>query len=801
MRLLVLSQLRFLRHAPWSAATALLGVILGVASVVAVHLIGVGVQRSLDEATPPHLAGLSHVLERPDLTADQYFDLRDRWRSRPGSAVSALVPMVEGRAVSGGRRILVVGIDWLAMPAGAGPASAVPTEVLTGEAVLADGETELAEGDVVSLGGRALRVARILESGLGAAVFADIAAAQVVLEQPPGRVSRIGVAVEEPWAQARRWLDRLMPGLSAGLPGAGTAAVPEALSVLLNGPEWRVRPVAAERPSAGFARAILFNLGALGTLALLVAWFLIYQVAVIWLRRQRLLLRRLHVMGASPGELRRAFLAVFVALGMVATAAGLAAGSGLASLLVTLSERGAGVAASGAAVPWVDAWVIVKAVASGLGVCLLGGYGAFARAWRPRAGSAARSWILATPALLAVAVAGVVWEATGMLGGFAAILAMSLAAVALVSPLLTAIRAAGFRLRLRLLHRLAVREAVAYPGVLGVALGALTLAVATGIGIATMVDSFRLDFIRMLESRLSGDLYVYDAAPQMPGVARWLEAQPEVAAVRPAGRARVRLQGEPVELGYARFDAAESARYGHPRALEPGAALVSEQLARRLDLEPGDAVAAPEGRLVVAGVFPGFGDPLGRVLVNTDTVSRFGLAPRFDRLAVDLAAPGEALTARLAQRFPALSVQSRTALRAQALAIFERTFAITRALTLLALLVAVVAMYNALTAQRLQQAPVLRLLRAQGLDRREARRLALMRSGIAGAVAMVLALPLGLAMAWTLCHVINPRSFGWTVNLHLSWQAWLGPLLLGMAAALLAGALPAPRERGTVDDA
>jgi putative ABC transport system permease protein len=65
---------------------------------------------------------------------------------------------------------------------------------------------------------------------------------------------------------------------------------------------------------------------------------------------------------------------------------------------------------------------------------------------------------------------------------------------------------------------------------------------------------------------------------------------------------------------------------------------------------------------------------------------------------------------------------------------------------------------------------------------------------------MILALPLGLAMAWTLCTVINPRSFGWTVDLHLAVSAWLPPLLLGLLAAVLTGALPAPRERGVVHE-
>lgn len=124
----------------------------------------------------------------------------------------------------------------------------------------------------------------------------------------------------------------------------------------------------------------------------------------------------------------------------------------------------------------------------------------------------------------------------------------------------------------------------------------------------------------------------------------------------------------------------------------------------------------------------------------------------------------------------------------------------TRALTLLALLVAGVGIYNALTALRLNQAPTRRLLEAQGVLPRELALVTLTRAGSVGAVAVIVALPLGLAMAWVLCHVINPRAFGWTIGLQLDAGGWLPPLILGLVATLVAGLLPAPREGGGLDE-
>jgi len=810
VKLLLKSQVRFLARSPWSAATALVGVALGVASVVAVHLIGAEVQRSLDAAAPPHLRTLSHVLDRDALDAEDYFTLRDAWRKQPGVGLRGLVPLVEGQVLVGGEPAQLTGADWLTLPpptAGDDAPLSVPDTVLVGRAVLADSALELEAGDAVVLGGREVTVAEVLDTGLGDALFADIALAHHLLGAGPGRVDRVGLALEDPWALWRQRLDRLMPGIGAGLPETGSDDVRTLLATLTPGaaPGWRIFDAAAERPSAALARSVLFNLGALGTLALLVSWFLIHQVGVIWLRRQRLVLSRLHELGAAPGSLRQAFLLLFVGIGAISTVIGVLLGSWLAAALLELSTTAVEVSASAGTAAALDAWVLGKAVVSGVGVCLVGGLGAFAREWRPGASAPGRR--LALVALLAVIIgAGIGIEATGVLGGFAAIFAMSLIGVAAVSPVLASLRRGLVSRRMqwmRLLTRLALREVAWYPRVLSVALAALTLAIATSIGIGVMVESFRADFQRMLELRLAGDLYVYDVDGRVEAVAAWLDDRAEVARLGRFGENRTRLGGVPVDVGFARFDAAESARYGHDQALAAGEVLVSERLLRDLDLSVGESLRTESGSLRIAGMFPGFGDPRGRVLVDVASLDRLDLEPRFTRISVDLV-PGTdpgTLSGPLTAGFPGVSVESRQAVRALALDIFDRTFAITQALTLLALLVAVVGTYNALTALRLQQASTTRLLEAQGVDRGGARRIALVRAGTVGGVAVALALPLGLAMAWTLCAVINPRSFGWTVALDVPLSGWLPPVLLGLAAALLTGALPAPRERGALHEA
>ncbi len=798
MRLLAKSQMRFLLRVPWSALTALVGLTLGVASVVAVHQISAGVDGSLRDTTPPHLTEVTHLLDAPGLDARGYFSLRARWRLGEYPEIAAMVPIVEGQLVIEGRSVTVIGADWLALGTRSTggswtteSGSGLPViDMLAESQVLIGSELGLSEGQTVTANGRAYAVAGVLDASLGPVLFADIGVVHELLQLPPQALSYIGIQVKDSRLSWRSAMERLMPGLSAGLP---EPAAPRALMT-----DWRVRPVAQDLPSASFARSVLFNLGALGSLALVVAWFLIYQVAVIWLQRQRLLITRLIALGVRPREFCAGFLLSFASFGICATALGILLGQTLSGLLVRLSTAGH---TNVPGLPELDLWVLGKAVVAGLGVCIVGGGAAFSREWfdarLPR-------WLslLLTSILVAVVVCGSVVEASGLVGGFASILALCLLAVMALTEVLRLLRPLSGHLGGRVLLRMGLRDAVWYPRVIGVALAALALAVATSIAIGLMVESFRLDFVRMLDIRLDGDLYLRGEPTEISRAHRWLEAQPEVVRVHVSGRARGRVAGQPVELSYADHDPRQMQRYGYGQALGGRQIVVSERLSRQVGAATGDLVDVAGEAFEVVHIFPGFGDPVPRVLVNLAAARDLGLTTTFDRLTAELrkASGGQGLLeGRLQERFDGLDLQRRQDVRSLALQIFDRTFAVTQALTLLAMTIAVVGMYIALTALRLAQGPTLQLLGFQGVTSRELLALSALRSLVLGGLALLLALPLGFAMAWVLCQVINPRAFGWTVELQLPPSGWLPPLLLGLSAALLAGMLPAPREKGDLD--
>ena len=85
------------------------------------------------------------------------------------------------------------------------------------------------------------------------------------------------------------------------------------------------------------------------------------------------------------------------------------------------------------------------------------------------------------------------------------------------------------------------------------------------------------------------------------------------------------------------------------------------------------------------------------------------------------------------------------------------------------------------------------MLRANGLTGAQVWGLVGTQTGVIGIIAGLLAVPLGTVLAMVLILVINRRSFGWTLQVHVDpailWQA----LGLALVAALLAGLYPALR--------
>ncbi|MEQ9059672.1 MAG: ABC transporter permease, partial [Gammaproteobacteria bacterium] len=151
---------------------------------------------------------------------------------------------------------------------------------------------------------------------------------------------------------------------------------------------------------------------------------------------------------------------------------------------------------------------------------------------------------------------------------------------------------------------------------------------------------------------------------------------------------------------------------------------------------------------------------------------------------------------RVAAASPALGVWSNAEIRARSLAIFDRTFVITDVITVFAALIAALGVFNALLALHLERAREYAVLRATGCGRGLVRRSLYAQTLVVAAVAVLLAMPLGIAIAALLIEVINVRSFGWHMQLGLDPAALVQPAGLAVLAALAATVYPAERALG-----
>ncbi|WP_018716391.1 ABC transporter permease [Arhodomonas aquaeolei] len=805
MRWLLLAGRRALLREPLQLLIAVAGIALGVAVVVAVDVANRAARDALDDAVTRVAGAATHqvVPAGDDLPESVYRRLRVR------VGVARAMPVVSGDVTVAGRRYRLLGIDPLVagpFRTGVGAEADAPLApmLVHGDRIAVTTATAralgVARGDVLWLdaaGGRhRVRVERVLATvggRLDGVILTDIAAAQELLDRV-GRLSRIDLIADA--ATAARVRGALPPGV-------------------------RLFPAGQRRAGlAGMTRAFHVNLRAMSLLALAVGLFLVLNTMSFLVVRRRGMLATLRAVGATRGQVVVQVLADAARLAAAGTLLGLPLGAGLgvglSGLVATTVDR------LYLSIPTVNPWQPTALVAG----ALLGLAGPLAAALpaaleaagvTPRAGLArahleTRAWrsagrMAAVGVLAGSAGAVVILRTSGLIGGFAGLFAVILGS-ALLAPAWVRLAARVGGAAGPLGWRLAVRGASASLSRTGVAVAALSVAVATVIGVATMIGSFRASVVDWLDASLRSELYIDADAGVPAGLAERVAAMPGVARVTRGARRRLAVADGELTVRGVSITAADRRAYpmvrGGPEAWrafsEDRAVLLSEPLAARQGLGPGDALTlpTPDGpeTVKVAGVYRDYANVRGTVLMRLGLFRRFWGAALLDGIGV-VAAPGtdvDALAARVRARLPAgATLVDNATVRRRSLAVFDQTFRVTRVLQLLAAVVAFVGVLGALMALQLERVREFAVLRALGLTRRGLAGQVLAQSGFLGVAAGVWAVPLGLVLAWLLVAVINRRAFGWGLALELQPAALAQGVALAVAAAVLAAAWPAWR--------
>jgi putative ABC transport system permease protein len=837
MRTLWAASLKHLLRQPAQLALALLGLMLGVATITAVDIATASAGRAFELSMDAVNGAVTHQITGGPAGVDEqlYISLRTSGAATQTSAIG-MAPIIDGYVRVGDRAMQLLGIDPLADPQVRGrattdqaTASILDKWLIEPGAILMSAETARQLGITVgssfelSVNGRfhkARLLARLNEPGPGyeALLFTDIAQAQEWLELT-GKLSRIDLRVP------RR--------------AAGETALKHLRTLLPAGVQLREAPRNG-RQSLEMTRAFTVNLQAMSLLALLVSVFLIYSAISFAVVQRRRIFGILRALGATRRQVLALVLAETTVLGIVGAVLGVFMGGLIGRALLALVSRTINdlyfvLAVNQAVLPWST---ILKAMLAGVGVALIAAIlpafevansapqlGMRRSTLERRAVHVSRMLTLIGALCASASGAIVLTSHRSLLAGFAALFLLLIAVAAFTPAALRVLASLAARLAARSpVIRLAVGDISASLSRTGVAVAALGMAIAAMIGVSMMVESFRESLREWLDRTLVADLYISAPGPGFarperqlnpeiiqavlttPGIENHSESRRSVVESTRGAITVDALQLTPKSHSAIDLIAGDPARIW--QAFEQGSILISEPLSWRLKLAVGDSLAlitaAGPRDFSVAGIYREYGNDQGIAMLSRKIYGRLWRDPAITALgiylrpAADVAATAAKIRAAVsvlpAQSRQALFIRSNAEIRALSMEIFERTFVITRVLYWLAAGVAAIGLISALLAWELERSRDLAMLRSLGLTPRGVAVLIESQTGFMGLSALLVAIPAGLLTAVLLIEVINRRAFGWRIDLHLHAAQLGNALLLALAASLLAGLYPAWRS-------
>lgn len=603
--------------------------------------------------------------------------------------------------------------------------------------------------------------------------------------------------------------------------------------------------VAVQRPTQKGAqvekmvRSYQYNLTTLSFIALLVGVFLIYNTMSITIIRRRPEIGTLRAIGFSKPQIFGLFLLESLIIGLLGTLLGIGLGVFLSQFAIKAVATTVAALYTGQVLDRfsVDPWLLAQAFGFGILMTVIGAIAPVleATAVSPAEASRRASYesrifeasgklsllglLFAVGALIAAFQPPV--EGLPVFGFISAL--CTILAAALWMPLLLKI---SLNTLLPLLKRWLGIEArlaaLILRGALGrttVSVASLMIGIAMMVSLAVMISSFRQTVVTWVAQTLKADLWIEPVSkfgskqtglikPQAVALIRQI---PGVAAVDDFYEFPIQYKGNPTHLGIGQsgvlaeygnllFTDQESPKAVLGRVMAHPAVVVTEAFSTRHQVKKGQSIEliTPTGpqRFKVEGIYYDYSSDLGYIIMPRHWYKKFYNDERISNLAVYLR-PGvdpEAIRQAIQNKLKGqsrLDIRSNQELRANVLRIFDRTFAITYALHVIAIAVALLAVMNALFALVLEARREFGILKYLGARDSQIGKIVMVKAGLLGLFGNISGLLVGFALSFLLIYVINRQSFGWTIRFELPWLFLLQSFLLVMITSILSGLIPA----------
>jgi len=806
--------LRYLRRHPSLTVLQVLGVACGVAAAVGMVCSAQTAFSSFSQVVEFLKGRTTHTIRHLAGPLDE--SLLAKMMNDP--AVEVFAPVIDRRIrLNDGELVRLLGIDpfldrslrpHLALSAQAGKQSSdLLLRFLLDERAVAVDRRFLkhrnAQPDttVATLQGQ-LTMIGTLTSQSGEPLFImDIGHAQRFLHLP-GQIDYVDLVLHDPEGFQRRW----SPGFIVESSGEQRVALSDMLA------------------------AFRLNLTALSLLALFVGMFLVYNTSMFAAVSRRKDAGILRSLGATRSEILMAFGAEIILLGSLGGLLGGILGYGLSHALTTILGRTISnlyVFVLPASPVW--SWRIpVFGLGLGCGAGLLGGilpiiellrtdpvqtlHGRIASSSGSsgaRAAAAAALGILAASAGLLFLTSRHVYY--GLAGAFFFMLGASLftgMALIGVSPMLRRLlHRAG-----RLPGRLAADNICRNLGRTGVAIAAFMVALSMIVGLGLMIGSFRHSLIWWMDGHFHGDLYIAPSPeiPVPPAFYEEVRSEPGIAGIDLYRHIQVTYRNTPVYItaivsGVLERFADFSWFEGGPEtwaAVQRGEAIVSESFYRRFGVATGDELtlegAAGPFHLRIAGVFYDYSTEHGLIMMDRLTYINIYGDETIDSLTVftDPQDPrrhnalNQVRDKAHAWGLPALT---RDELTGGILEVFDSTFAITRSMRVLAVIVAFFGISGAIMILFIERRKEFGIYRSLGFSTAQIAIMTVLESLGMGVISFALSTVVGTGVAVILIKVINFYSFNWTIFYYHQWLPYILAAVTALLACLGAAAYPVAR--------